>query len=89
MMHLFLGEEKWFRAKKYGYGAGLPIKWQGWAFLAAYTLIIVGAGQLVRLGGWAGPIAALLICLGATLLCLIIAKHKTEGEWKWRSGGES
>lgn len=33
----------WFPKKKYGYGWGLPITWQGWAvFLAYITLILLG-----------------------------------------------
>jgi hypothetical protein len=26
----------WFHPKKYGYGAGLPMRWQAWVLLAAY-----------------------------------------------------
>jgi hypothetical protein len=34
----------WFRAKRYGWGWGLPAKWQGWLILAVYVaLIIFGA----------------------------------------------
>src|SRR3546814_6692541 len=35
MLHIFLDERPWFRAKRHGYGAGLPIAWQGWVMLAA------------------------------------------------------
>jgi hypothetical protein len=42
MLHLFLGKEPWFRAKHFGYGAGLPFKWQGWVTLAVYLLAMVG-----------------------------------------------
>jgi hypothetical protein len=30
----------WFRAKRYGLGWGLPLAWQGWAFLFSWMLII-------------------------------------------------
>jgi hypothetical protein len=36
MLHKFFEDGDWFAAKRYGYGAGLPIAWQGWALLAAY-----------------------------------------------------
>lgn len=26
----------WFPAKRYGWGWGLPVRWQGWVCLAAY-----------------------------------------------------
>lgn len=37
------GGPYWFPAKRYGWGWGLPITWQGWVVLAAYVgLIAVG-----------------------------------------------
>lgn len=36
--------EYWFPAKRYGWGWGPPVTWQGWAVLAAFViLIVVGA----------------------------------------------
>ena len=26
-------DPEWFAAKRYGYGSGLPIAWQGWAVI--------------------------------------------------------
>jgi hypothetical protein len=34
----------WFPAKRYGWGWGVPLCWQGWAVLAAYLAVIVAAG---------------------------------------------
>jgi hypothetical protein len=44
MLHLFFDKQPWFRAKRYGYGAGLPIKWQGWVLMLAHIALIVGLG---------------------------------------------
>ena len=41
MLHLFLEKGPWFRAKRFGYGAGLPFKWQGWVVLLLYVLAMV------------------------------------------------
>ena len=30
----------WFAPKRFGYGAGLPIAWQGWALLAGYIAAV-------------------------------------------------
>ena len=30
----------WFPAKKYGFGWGLPVRWQGWIVLLIYTMLI-------------------------------------------------
>ena len=46
MLHLFLQKGPWFRAKKFGYGAGLPFKWQGWAVLGLYVLAMIGLALL-------------------------------------------
>ncbi len=36
----------WFPAKRYGWGWGLPAKWQGWVVLAVY-IALVTIGELV------------------------------------------
>jgi hypothetical protein len=89
MLHLFLEKGAWFRAKKYGYGAGLPIKWQGWALLAFYTLAVVGFGQLAAMPKWELRIFGLVMILLVTGGFLRISYHRTEGNWKWRSGDEN
>jgi hypothetical protein len=33
--------EYWFPAKRYGWGWGVPLTWQGWATLAAFLGLIV------------------------------------------------
>ncbi len=30
----------WFAPKRYGYGAGLPIAWQGWVLTIGYLAVI-------------------------------------------------
>ena len=43
MMSAMNDAKPWFAAKRYGYGAGLPIAWQGWLVLSAYIAAIIGA----------------------------------------------
>jgi len=31
----------WFPAKKYGFGWGFPVTWQGWTVLLSYILLII------------------------------------------------
>ena len=31
---------EWFAPKRYGYGAGLPISWQGWAITLGFVAIV-------------------------------------------------
>jgi hypothetical protein len=44
-----MDEQKyWFRAKRYGWGWGLPITWQSWAVLGLwFAALILGRRYLV------------------------------------------
>lgn len=78
----------WFRVKKYGYGAGLPINWQGWAFIGALVGVLSGIGLLAEnKAGWAQALSMAAFILTATY-GIIIAARRTDGEWRWRWGEE-
>ncbi len=82
MMHVFLDDRPWFRAKHYGIGAGLPIAWQGWAMLAAHIALVMGLVSLLR-----GDRAAMIILvLLAAVAPLPLYRARTEGGWHWRWG---
>lgn len=38
----------WFRAKRYGWGWGLPCAWQGWAVLIAYLVLIISGIPFIK-----------------------------------------
>lgn len=72
----------WFGPKAFGYGAGLPIRWQGWALVIAhFGLILLG---VVLLGNH--PKAVTLWALLFGLLPLPLYAAKTRGGWHWRWG---
>ena len=83
MLHLLFEKGPWFRAKRYGYGAGLPFKWQGWVLMLAHIALIIGLA--VALGE--RPMVALPLILLAGIAPLPIYAARTEGGWKWRWGG--
>lgn len=61
-------EHAWFRAKRYGYGWGLPLTWQGWVVLVAYTAVMaVGGIWFAR-----NPGAFVAIMLGASAVLVWI-----------------
>jgi hypothetical protein len=39
--------EYWFPAKRYGWGWGFPVTWQGWLVLAAFILLLVVGAYLL------------------------------------------
>lgn len=73
---------QWFAAKRYGYGAGLPISWQGWAVTIAF-LATVGAIAIL-LGD--KPLAAVALLIPLALVLILITARTTRGGWRWRWG---
>ncbi|MBD3729105.1 MAG: hypothetical protein IE933_05300 [Sphingomonadales bacterium] len=88
MLHYLFTDDPWFAPKRFGYGAGLPIAWQGWALLASYAGLVIGLATLARGRPdlWA-PLAIPAI-LAATLVLIVVSKRHTRGGWRWRWGGE-
>jgi len=73
----------WFRPKRFGFGA-VPVTWQGWAttlaFVALVGLIAILAARRDQM--W----LVLLVPLVFAFLWLVAAK--TDGEWRFRWGGD-
>lgn len=71
----------WFAAKRYGYGSGLPVAWQGWALLVAFLALFLASAVLLN-----GPVrwAALFVLV---IGVFAIAAVKTQGGWRWRWPG--
>jgi hypothetical protein len=84
MLHLSLEEGPWFRAKRFGYGAGLPFKWQGWVVLGFYALAMTGLGLLADNDKAIPTFVTVALMLIVTGIFTIIVRNHTEGGWKWR-----
>ncbi len=73
----------WFPAKRYGWGWGLPTRWQGWVVLVAFF-------ALLALGSFLFPpaTAAVLYLAYVAVLCtlLIVVCWFTGEPPKWRWG---
>lgn len=75
---------EWFAAKRYGYGAGVPISWQGWAILLGYMAIVFGLA-------WAWgerPLQLFAVLVPLTAALIVITARTTRGGWRWRWGGK-
>ena len=86
MLHKLFTPGDWFAPKRFGYGAGWPIAWQGWALILAYIGLVAG---LVRLAGGdrdLGPLFAPVGVIAATIVLIVAARRHTRGEWRWRWG---
>lgn len=72
----------WFRAKRYGWGWGLPATWEGWVTLGVFLAVTVGAPVVFGDGALAVTIIEIAALGGLILLCAIKGEPP-----KWRWGG--
>ena len=75
---------EWFAPKRYGYGAAVPISWQGWAITLAYVAIVGAAAFRFR----DNPLVFVAILVPVTAVFVTIAARTTRGGWSWRWGGK-
>ena len=78
-------EADWFAPKKFGFGSGLPITWQGWAVTIAYSAAVIAAALTLMPRH---PLVTVGVIAPATLVFLILCAQHTRGGWKWRWKGE-
>ena len=78
------GGPEWFAPKRYGFGSGLPISWQGWVLLGGYLVLLGLATLLIR----HSPAAYASIVAMLTVLLVIICANTTRGGWRWRWGNK-
>jgi hypothetical protein len=78
-------EDFWFPAKRYGYGWGLPIRWQGWVTLLAWSVAtaIAGVTLLPRRPG------LFLVVMTATTTVLILIGYLKGEPPRWQWGDDS
>jgi lipopolysaccharide export LptBFGC system permease protein LptF len=75
---------EWFAPKRYGYGAGLPISWQGWALTIGYALLVLFLSVALK----DRPSALVAALVPPTVAFLVICARTTRGGWRWRWGGD-
>jgi hypothetical protein len=75
---------EWFARKRYGYGAGLPISWQGWALTIGYVLLMIGVAIALN----KRPLLLVAADIPPTVAFITICARTTKGGWRWRWGGK-
>jgi hypothetical protein len=73
---------EWFAPKRYGYGAGLPVSWQGWAL----TLAFLAYSFAVSLWFRDQILVTIALMAPAIVAFLVIVARTTRGGWRWRWG---
>ncbi len=74
----------WFPAKRYGWGWGPPVRWQGWAVLVVYSLLLA-VGGLIFLP--ADDVLAFIGCTAILTVVLVFICWLKGEPPKWRWGG--
>ena len=72
----------WFAPKRFGFGSGRPIAWQGWAMLGLHAAAILAGAALLE----QNPIASLAWIAITAIVPLPLYAARTRGGWKWRWG---
>lgn len=76
----------WFAPKRFGYGAGLPIAWQGWALLLGF-IAVVSVLKLALADRHPALVVALAVI--AAIPVIVLSARHTRGGWRWRWGEDS
>ncbi|SDH34938.1 hypothetical protein [Paraburkholderia phenazinium] len=74
--------EYWFPAKRYGWGWGFPVRWQGWAALIGYFLLL-GVVALCFPPGLHSLAFALLVALLSLALVAVCWMKGEPPRWRW------
>ncbi len=73
----------WFAVKRYGYGWGLPVRWQGWAVLAAYLALLYGGTYYFKPRRDVPSLVVYLVVLTVVLVAVIALKGERPLRWRW------
>jgi lipoprotein signal peptidase len=72
----------WFRAKRYGWGWGLPSSWQGWVVLAVFVVSLIVGGIVFPPNTERWSFTVLAIVLGGLLVVVCWLKGEPP-RWRW------
>jgi len=75
---------EWFAPKRYGYGSGLPISWQGWAVTVGFIAIAIALS--VRFAE--RPVQLFAALAPFFIIFMTVCARTTRGGWRWRWGDE-
>lgn len=73
-------DKDWFPARRYGYGWGVPRRWQGWVVMIGYFAAFVGALPYAR--HRVGPYIAYVFALTAAMIGVCMWKGEAL-KWRW------
>ena len=72
----------WFPAKRYGWGWGLPVTWQGWVVFIVWSAVFLSIFPLVILRHQLIEHALFLVLMIAVLIVICYWKGEPP-RWRW------
>ena len=75
---------EWFAPRRFGFGTGLPITWQGWALTLGFAGLAIAASVK-----WPDqPLVLIGVLAPTAIMFMVIAAWTTRGGWRWRWGDD-
>ncbi len=75
-------ESYWFPAKRYGWGWGLPIRWQGWLVLLLWCAALLGGLYWLRARQQL-PSRVAFVLVMVIILALACYRKGEPPRWRW------
>jgi len=75
-------ERYWFPAKRYGWGWGFPITWQGWVVFIGF-LVLLGVGVLIFPPSKSAFSFIVYVCILSALLLAVCYAKGEPPRWRW------
>jgi hypothetical protein len=73
----------WFPVKRFGWGWGLPVRWQGWVVLALYAALLYASIYYFRAQRAVGGLLVFAAILTAVFIAIVVAKGERPVGWRW------
>ncbi len=71
----------WFPAKRYGWGWGAPVAWQGWVVMIVWIAFLILGAPVLAERNWIAFAAFLIVMIGV-LVGICYAKGESP-RWRW------
>lgn len=71
----------WFPAKRYGWGWGPPVTWQGWVVMIVWIAVLTLGASVLAGRHWIA-FAAFMVIMVAILIAICYAKGEPP-HWRW------
>jgi hypothetical protein len=73
----------WFSAKRYGFGWGLPARWQGWVVLAVYFGLLFGGIYYFHAQRNGPALLGYAVLVTLALLAIVLVTGERPVSWRW------